>query len=478
MTALRYSSSSPLAGSPASIWRKTERPTTPSRSNGWRCLRKTAPDSDEDWSSRFERECKLQRVASGVSGVPAYLGHSVSSSERPWLALEFINGPSLHERVVGNRRRMNDRDVAVFSHQLFTTLSAIHKRGVVHRDLHPANILLGPGIGPYLVDFGISFHEQADRITKTALNIGSLGYRSPERIRATRSHQRASHVQRQRFLNKRPRHRLTGGRLAVWSHSRCSGSTFLPAKKKRFGTAAARWVAIEPPRCGGHVFATQPSSHRNRDPAGPASRRSTASAGRALGAGPASASGGVSNPLKPVRRRSDRGRDEGRARSAGALRFLRFALSNPRARSETAELGTEAAPIEEYADGHATDERAAADHNLPPERPPIPRSSRQRGEVASPPPVRPSAIESMPSDVARIESAGVLSDSREVGQTPQGLAKRHSPSSDRPGGRQRLRPHELPRWPIGPATKQRGGAPRACRSGGARAPDAGRVPLL
>lgn len=396
---------------------------------------KNGPDSDEDWSSRFERECKLQRVASGVSGVPAYLGHSVSSSERPWLALEFINGPSLHERVVGNRRRMNDRDVAVFSHQLFTTLSAIHKRGVVHRDLHPANILLGPGDRPYLVDFGISFHEQADRITKTALNIGSLGYRSPERIRATRSHQRASHVQRQRFFEQE-----TKAPVDWWAFGCVVAFSVLG-----FDIFASEEEALRhSPRLDGlpsNLRDVVDTCLRRNPPATeteiqqalpPDAQRLLQDALSALDR--ASASGGVSNPSEAGKASlgSRSGRGPGKKRRSPSVPPVRS--SNPRARSGTAELDTEAAPIEEYADGHATDERVAAEHNLPPERPPIPRSSRQRGEVPSPPPVRPSAVESMPSDVARIESAGVLSDSREVGQTPQELVKRHSPSSDRPGG--------------------------------------------
>ncbi|MGW9348443.1 protein kinase domain-containing protein [Nocardiopsis flavescens] len=104
-----------------------------------------------------------------------------AEADRPWIATEYVEGPTLGEAVreYGPRTGGGLQRLAV---QTITALSAIHAAGVVHRDLKPANILLGPD-GPRVIDFGIARTLDAD--TSSATRIGTLGYMAPEQIEGT-----------------------------------------------------------------------------------------------------------------------------------------------------------------------------------------------------------------------------------------------------------------------------------------------------
>ena len=71
--------------------------------------------------------------------------------------------------------------VAELAEALASALAAVHAAGVVHRDVTPANVLLGPA-GPALIDFGLAHHHDDDRLTRTGLVSGTAGYVAPEVI--------------------------------------------------------------------------------------------------------------------------------------------------------------------------------------------------------------------------------------------------------------------------------------------------------
>lgn len=104
-----------------------------------------------------------------------------ADAERPWIATEFVQGPTLAQAVREHGPRTGG-DLLRLAVQTITALSAIHAAGVVHRDLKPANILLGPD-GPRVIDFGIARALDAD--TSSATRIGTLGYMAPEQIEGT-----------------------------------------------------------------------------------------------------------------------------------------------------------------------------------------------------------------------------------------------------------------------------------------------------
>jgi eukaryotic-like serine/threonine-protein kinase len=131
----------------------------------------------------------LQRLARELDAihkvqpfVTARVIEASTEGERRYIVSEFIDGPSLQERV-DTRGRMPEGDLQRLAVGTATALTAIHGAGVVHRDFKPANVLLGPD-GPRVVDFGIA--RVIDASTMTSGLIGTPSYISPEQLSGAR----------------------------------------------------------------------------------------------------------------------------------------------------------------------------------------------------------------------------------------------------------------------------------------------------
>jgi eukaryotic-like serine/threonine-protein kinase len=114
-------------------------------------------------------------VTAGVIEVAAEDG-------RQFIVSEFIDGPSLEERVE-SRGPLPGGELHRLAIGTATALAAIHGAGVVHRDFKPANVLLGPD-GPRVVDFGIA--RLTDAATITSGIIGTPAFMSPEQLSGQR----------------------------------------------------------------------------------------------------------------------------------------------------------------------------------------------------------------------------------------------------------------------------------------------------
>src|SRR5215831_6986095 len=105
-----------------------------------------------------------------------------AEGDRRYIVSEFIDGPSLQERV-DDRGPLSEGDLQRLAVGTATALTAIHGAGVVHRDFKPANVLLGPD-GPRVVDFGIA--RLVDAGTVTTGVIGTPSFMAPEQLAGAR----------------------------------------------------------------------------------------------------------------------------------------------------------------------------------------------------------------------------------------------------------------------------------------------------
>ncbi|WP_327085304.1 serine/threonine protein kinase [Nonomuraea sp. NBC_01738] len=129
-----------------------------------------------------ETRARLARELTAMEGVASFCTARVLDADtagpRPFVVSEFVDGPSLLERVMA-RGPLRGGELERLIVGTATALAAIHAAGIVHRDFKPANVLLGPD-GPRVVDFGIARAEGA--ATMTSGLIGTPAYLSPEQI--------------------------------------------------------------------------------------------------------------------------------------------------------------------------------------------------------------------------------------------------------------------------------------------------------
>ncbi|GGQ83095.1 serine/threonine-protein kinase [Couchioplanes azureus] len=102
---------------------------------------------------------------------------------RAWIVMEYVPSRSLQE-VIHEDGPLEPRLVAVIGLELLDALEAAHRAGVRHRDVKPANVLLGDDGRVVLTDFGIASIDGDSVITTSSeLVLGSPQYMSPERAR-------------------------------------------------------------------------------------------------------------------------------------------------------------------------------------------------------------------------------------------------------------------------------------------------------
>jgi WD40 repeat protein/serine/threonine protein kinase len=146
------------------------------------------PEATADATSRgrFAKEAAAaKRVASFCT---ARIIAAEVDADRPYIVSEFIQGPDL-STAVREQGPFTDDDLLRLATGVVTALTAIHEAGVVHRDLKPGNVLLGPH-GPRVIDFGIARTPEMT-LTQTGHVMGSFGYLAPEVLKGGRANREA-----------------------------------------------------------------------------------------------------------------------------------------------------------------------------------------------------------------------------------------------------------------------------------------------
>ncbi|MGW0885143.1 protein kinase domain-containing protein [Streptomyces sp. NPDC002671] len=133
---------------------------------------------DTGLAQRFVREA-LAAQAVRSPGVAAVLGAQTEGG-RPWIATEFLAGPTL-DQVVDQHGPLDEAKLRALAASVARTLRDIHAAGFVHRDLKPPNIVLTSG-GPRVIDFGIARPEHGLTLTTTGQIPVTPGYGAPEQV--------------------------------------------------------------------------------------------------------------------------------------------------------------------------------------------------------------------------------------------------------------------------------------------------------
>lgn len=107
----------------------------------------------DGFRARFREEVRAsQRVAS--SPYTASVVAADTEAEAPWLATEFVFGPTLAEALAA-AGPLDEGSFVRLAAGLASALETVHDAGIVHRDLKPSNVLLADE-GVKVIDFGVS----------------------------------------------------------------------------------------------------------------------------------------------------------------------------------------------------------------------------------------------------------------------------------------------------------------------------------
>lgn len=135
--------------------------------------------SDETFRARFRREGTLAASLEHPNIVPVY--DSGEDAGRLYIAMRLIEGGTLADRM--HTDSLTPAEALKLLAPIAEALDVAHQAGLVHRDVKPANILVGKDGHPYLADFGVARGGESDGLTSTGSFIGSINYASPEQIR-------------------------------------------------------------------------------------------------------------------------------------------------------------------------------------------------------------------------------------------------------------------------------------------------------
>ncbi|MBW8060652.1 MAG: serine/threonine protein kinase, partial [Solirubrobacterales bacterium] len=148
-------------------------------------LKLIAPEAaaDEVFGRRFAEESKIAASIEHPNVVPIYAAGEEGGV--PYIAMRYVSGSDLGKRIA-REGRLEPAEAAALIAQVGNGLDAIHAAGLVHRDVKPANVLLGGGAGSehaYITDFGVARNVATNSgLTRTGRFVGTLDYVAPEQI--------------------------------------------------------------------------------------------------------------------------------------------------------------------------------------------------------------------------------------------------------------------------------------------------------
>jgi serine/threonine protein kinase len=142
---------------------------------------------NSDAKTRFVREAK---AAAALSHSNICTVHEIDESEgQIFIATECIEGESLKDKIASGPMKIDEAlSVAI---QVAEGLQEAHEKGIVHRDIKSANVMVTLRGQAKITDFGLAKLAGGTKLTKTGATVGTITYMSPEQARAEEVDQRS-----------------------------------------------------------------------------------------------------------------------------------------------------------------------------------------------------------------------------------------------------------------------------------------------
>lgn len=141
--------------------------------------------ADESFRERFNSESRLAAGLDHPNIIPIY--EAGEADETLFIAMRYVDGPDLKTRLKKEGPLDAAQAISLIA-QVAAALDAAHAKGLIHRDVKPANVLITSDAGVdgsnhiYLSDFGVAKSIASGGLTKTGMFVGTADYASPEQI--------------------------------------------------------------------------------------------------------------------------------------------------------------------------------------------------------------------------------------------------------------------------------------------------------
>ena len=149
--------------------------------SGERVAIKVLRFKEDAQSLEAEKLIREQKILARINsrGVAKYIDSDLDN-DPPWIASEYVDGPTLKEAVASNGP-LSAKAVELLVRQIALALTELHAENIAHRDLSPNNVILGPD-GPVIIDFGSARITSSSAKLVSIVSVGTPGFLSPEAI--------------------------------------------------------------------------------------------------------------------------------------------------------------------------------------------------------------------------------------------------------------------------------------------------------
>lgn len=149
-----------------------------------------AEGGDEDEVREFQQRFVREAQAAGILSHPSIVTvHDIGQEETKgvsFIAMEYVEGPTLKE-IIQQGKPLPYSDLALILSHVADALDYAHTKGIVHRDVKPANIILCGQHKVKITDFGIAkIASEAANLTTTGQFLGTPNYMAPEQVKGTK----------------------------------------------------------------------------------------------------------------------------------------------------------------------------------------------------------------------------------------------------------------------------------------------------
>lgn len=140
----------------------------------------------EQLHQRIEREIHALKTID-CSSIVDLLWHSnlkIENYELPIVATSFIAGKTLTQLIKSDQ--IDWDQLAILTYDVTDAIKCMWHKRIVHRDLKPSNIIIRENGRACVIDLGIARHIDQSTLTMIGMTWGTLGYMSPEQVRAVK----------------------------------------------------------------------------------------------------------------------------------------------------------------------------------------------------------------------------------------------------------------------------------------------------